>query len=210
MNQIPCLFRPLVDWPGSRGLRRNSERKRPTFITNFDRVRQHLQRELAHLGAREFIIELALDGADIRMDGMPRAGSSPRHPGCVVSFNSKHGPLRYPCDTYTEWVGNLRAVSLAMEALRAVDRYGVSSAGEQYRGWTALPAPDTNGEMGTAAAIDFLKQFYALNGAPNIDQFRAAYKCAALRLHPDVPGGDAEKFKRLQAAKRALEAARLL
>ena len=68
-------------------------------------------------------------------------------PRVVVSFDSCHGPLRYQCDRFTTtragtkaWHANVRAIALGLEALRKVDRYGIAGSGEQYRGWTALPA----------------------------------------------------------------------
>jgi len=54
-----------------------------------------LERELDHLGARNAVIELSLEEAEIRIDGWPRASARPNDPGVVVSFDSKYGPLRY-------------------------------------------------------------------------------------------------------------------
>jgi hypothetical protein len=53
------------------------------------------------------VIELALDEGDIRLDGLPRAHARPRHPGVIVSFDSKHGPLGYGTDAFPD----LRAAS---------------------------------------------------------------------------------------------------
>lgn len=38
------------------------------------------------------------------------------------------------------------------------------------------------------------------------DEVRAAYKRLAMKHHPDRPGGDAEQFRRVQAAYDALRA----
>jgi len=65
----------------------------------------------------------------------------PKSPGVVLFFNGKHGEIAMPCDTYDSWTANLRALSLTLTALRAVDRYGASKSGEQYRGWQQLSAP---------------------------------------------------------------------
>src|SRR5579863_10251967 len=54
------------------------------------------------------------------------AGAKLRTQGIILTFNSKHGPLSYPCDKYSNWQANLRAIALSLEALRAVDRYGVT------------------------------------------------------------------------------------
>ncbi len=69
----------------------------------------------------------------------------------VISFVvfSLHGPLRYATDAHERqyaglgmegWQADVGAIALALTALRAVDRYGVSRRGEQYTGWRALPA----------------------------------------------------------------------
>jgi hypothetical protein len=39
-----------------------------------------------------------------------------------------------------DWQHNVRAIALGLEALRKVDRYGITRRGEQYAGWKALPA----------------------------------------------------------------------
>ena len=78
----------------------------------------------------------------IRTDGLPYANARyGTNPGVIVSFDSRHGPLRYATDAFTEWQDNLRAIALSLEALRAVDRYGVTRRGEQYTGWRAIAAP---------------------------------------------------------------------
>src|SRR5690606_24676973 len=76
------------------------------------------------------------------------------HPGVILSFDSKVGHLSYPCDTFTSWQDNLRAVALALEALRKLDRYGVTKRGEQYRGFLAIEA--TAAPAGFATADDAL------------------------------------------------------
>ena len=43
----------------------------------------------------------------------------------------------------------------------------------------------------------------AWSGSP--DDYRAAYRTAAARLHPDSPTGSDELFKKLQAAKEMLD-----
>lgn len=39
-----------------------------------------------------------------------------------------------------DWQINLRAIALGLEALRKLDRYGITSRGEQYTGWRAIEA----------------------------------------------------------------------
>jgi hypothetical protein len=126
--------RPISSWPGEMPREhRWSQFKAPVAATW-----QLLARELEHLGARQVVVELAITEADLRLDGLTRARAIASHPGVVISFESRHGPLRYATAEFMRWQDNLRAIALGLEALRAVDRYGISRRGEQYRGWRAL------------------------------------------------------------------------
>jgi hypothetical protein len=128
---------PVRVWPGE--LTRT--RTRSQFKAGLRDTLQLLDRELFHLTEthtqRESLeMLIAIPAGDAwRLDGRPRANAVPEHPGVIVSLDSKFGHLSYPCDTFTTWQDNLRAVALALEALRKVDRYGVTKRGEQY------PAP---------------------------------------------------------------------
>ena len=99
-----------------------------------------LKRELNALGAKKVVLELAVRPSQIRRDGWVRGDASIEDPGVILSFDSDIGPMRYPVDRYTSWQGNVRALALALEALRKVNRYGVAGRAEQYRGWLAIPA----------------------------------------------------------------------
>jgi hypothetical protein len=195
-------FVPIAEWPGSRTS--PVKRRRAQFSTTYPKTLQLLDRELEHLGARSVVIQLALDESEIRLDGKPRAGANPRHPGVVLSFTAKEGPLSFPCDTFTDWRDNLRAISLTLEKLRAIDRYGVTKRGEQYRGWRALPPATTVDSRQEAA--EFLARHstrIASQILANENARETAYREAAGRLHPDR-GGSHELFVELQRAIAAL------
>jgi hypothetical protein len=90
------------------------------------------------------VLEIAMTEADFRLDGLPRANALARHPGVVLSFRTRWGDdVRYVVDTFDRWQDNVRAIALSLQALRAVDRYGVTKRGEQYAGWKQLPAGAT-------------------------------------------------------------------
>lgn len=174
-------FRPLE--PGAfttaPGLRR-------PFSAPYSRTLDALERELRHLGADATVIQLALGEDDIRLDGLPRANATPAHPGVVVSFESReHGPLRYRTNRYGHWHHNLRAIALGLESLRRVDRYGITSKGEQYAGWKALPA---GGD-----------QERAQHGRVLIER-HGSIRAAEKATHPDN-GGTGDDFAAVQAAK---------
>lgn len=204
-------FRPIAAWPRPFTKGRRSDPFKRSFVNNL----ADLERELSHLGARNVVIQTAHREEDIRQDGMPRATArKPSHPGVIVSFDSKAGPLSFAVDTYEEWTGNLRAITLTLESLRAVDRYGATRHSEQYKGWAALPPPRP-AEPETFVTRFDAARFIVTQAGMSVDQITvgsvmrdpaqadAAYRAAAKRLHPDA-GGDAEQFKRLGMAREAL------
>lgn len=124
---------------------RSAGRRRATFRIGYSDRLSLLESELAKLGAKEIVIQAQFEAKDIRNDGWPRSSARPKGPAVVLSFQSKHGPLSYPCDSYDAWEDNLYAIALALEALRAVDRYGVTKRAEQYKGWAQLPPAKPSG-----------------------------------------------------------------
>lgn len=197
---MDLTFRPIGIWPG----KLSTKRKRSTFRVGYTATLTLLDSELHHLSARNVVLQVALTEEDIRLDGRPRAGSKSSHPGVILAFDSKHGPLKYPCDTFERWEDNVRAIALSLENLRAVDRYGVTRRGEQYSGWTALPAP-TNGAMDKEQALSFIRRTIGAASArpTSKDDLDSMYRHAAMATHPDR-GGNPDDFKRLQQAKEAL------
>lgn len=159
-----------------------------------------LERELRQLRAKNVLMQLEVDESAIRLDGKLRANAKPRAPGVVVSFDSRWGPLSYPCDTYTDWQANVRAIALAMEALRKVDRYGVTKGGEQYRGWKRLPAETVGG------AEQLLAEYAGLTVAQVREDVKRAFRVAALNTHPDRTGDDGALFIKVAEAARVLGA----
>lgn len=200
---LDYTFRPIDQWPGERA----RSRIHSPFRSTQSQTMRLLERELQMLKAKQIVIQADCGDSEIRRDGMLRADARLRGPGIILSFESKHGPLSYPCDRYHDWQDNLRAIALALEALRAVDRYGVTRRAEQYKGWAKLPGPAATFD-GTTEAVLFLSRhsLYTPNAiADSADNFAKAYRVAAGRLHPDRNNGDDTQFKRLQAARVILE-----
>ena len=121
----------------------------------------------------------------------------------VYSYQSKHGPLSYPCDAFDDWQDNVRAIALALEALRTVDRYGVTKRAEQYRGWQSLPSPNGN-HWTKEAARDWLVQLTCAGLQPHqIPTVDALIRAAEFKTHPDR-GGNPDDFKKVQQARKLL------
>jgi hypothetical protein len=208
---------PIRQWPGEL----TRVRKSASFRAGLTATLDLLDREIWHLTdtrnqreSAELLIAIPLGDKLWRLDGRPRAHAVAEHPGVIFSLDSKHGHLSYPCDTFTTWQDNLRAIAKALEALRMVDRYGVTRHGEQYRGFLAIEATAAPAGFATADdALEFLMDFLGdATGAATLASRGAlvsAVRAAKRSTHPDL-GGDAAQFQRVTLAEATLREAGLL
>lgn len=174
-------FRPLPTWPHPAT---HPRRSRWTFKAGWSSTLSLLQREIRRLDGRNVVIGAAFREEDLRLDGMLRAAvGEPAHPGIEISFDSRHGRLVYATDTCERWEHNVRSIALGLEALRAVDRYGITRQGEQYAGWKQLSA----GGPSSARGHDLIRE-------------HGSVRDALMATHPDH-GGDPADFADVQAAR---------
>lgn len=192
---------PIDQWPS----KRTAAPHRSKFKAPLTQTQQLLDRELSQLKAKNVVLQMCITRADMRLDGTLRTGGKIRQPGVIPRFDSKHGPVMMPCDHFSEWEDNVRAIALALEALRAVDRYGVTSRAEQYRGWQALPAPMCPGdELKTRDdALKFLRRLVSAFNSGDVTEAEALRKAQFL-THPDR-GGNADDFKRVMKCESLLK-----
>jgi hypothetical protein len=202
LKNIDVQFVPIDRWPGQP----TKNRKQSPFRSKLSDTYRLLEKELRQLGCKRLIVQCDCPANMIRQDGLPRANAR-MGPGVILSFDSKHGQLSYPCDTFQHWDCNIRAIALALQALRAVDRYGVTKRAEQYRGWQPLPPPASSANEFSSwqAAMWFLCQ--VANVKPPADgksiDIEAVIRRAQMNTHPDK-GGDPDRFKRVMAAVEKL------
>lgn len=209
-------FRPLT-WTGPETEPRQSS---GVFKAKWSDTIAFLGDELHHLEAVEpVVIQVDVEEGQLRRDGMLRSGVQPRHPGVAISFESKFGPLRYATDAYDclwtgampGWQANVRAIYLALVALRAVDRYGVTKRGEQYTGWRAIEPPKPTFATATEAAgwmYDYAtNELHILHGTGN--GWKDLYRAMARKMHPDQ-GAPRAEWDRLDEARRVLTEAGML
>lgn len=194
--------RPIEQWPCAF----TKNRKRSPFRSGWGDTMQLLKSELGHLKASAIVLLMALRPQEIRNDGRPRADAKPAHPGVILSFTTPKGPMQFPCDKFNHWADNVRAIALALEALRKVDRYGITKSGEQYKGWQALPAPGESSVISNRVdALAFIAKvtsiFLPVDSQPDVVSY--AVREAEKKTHPDR-GGDSDEFKKVQQARKVL------
>lgn len=192
---MQVTFRPLPRWPYPPKPHRHD-----LFKATYGDTLDLLERELGYLKASDVIIGLVTDERSIRLDGRPRSDMRVQHPGVELSFErpgrldpvtNQRAPgqrLVFHTDAYSgyadSWQSNLRAIALGLEALRAVDRYGITSTSEQYAGFLQLTTSQANPDRG--------KQLVDAAGS---------LRKALMEHHPDH-GGDPRDFADVQAFRQ--------
>lgn len=204
------VVRPLTQEARTRlAASRHEDRIRSRFDTPWSTTLWQLDHELAELGADRFVLQLDVTEGDIRIDGMIRATARPASDDVAIAFDSADGPLLFACGRFDNWRDNVRAIALGLEALRKVDRYGITQSAEQYTGFRALPP--SSGFSTKEAAAEFLIEHGSAHGAQWTTRQvtdepltrEALYRQAAKKLHSDTGGSD-EMFMRLQDARKAV------
>ena len=207
-GSIDWQARAITIWPGLR----TSPRVRHPFhrITasghrssevDWSGTQELLKRELEHLGATNVVLELAVSTYHIRQDGWVRTDATVQDAGVIVSFESDMGPMRYPVDRFTSWKANVRAIALALQALRKVNRYGVAGRAEQYKGWLAIPA-----QTGGVDPYQLIAKWAVWTEQAVRAEPLRALKIAKRRAHPDSFKGSEDDFRAVVRAGKAIGA----
>ena len=193
-------------WPETASLERTYSRFKAAWST----TNWELRRELAMLGVAQGVLEV--DVADPlrgigKRDRVVLEDAKVKSPRVALRFAHPYqGPLVYHCDQYLDWKDNVRGIRLGLEALRAVDRYGITSSHEQFAGFKALPST-TGPTMTATRAAELLRT--EENDTRSIlgdaEVAKRAVRWAVKHAHPDV-GGSAERFQQVQTARKVLAA----
>jgi hypothetical protein len=186
---------PLA-WPP--GWPRTKKRKRGPFQMPPQKARYELKRELDLLGATNITIN---SNVMTRADGMPYANQpkGDMDPGVVLFFTLKGREQCIPCDKWDSIEANLRAIGMAVEAIRGMERWGTSQMVEAaFSGFTALPAGATDMPV-YQPPKPWHEVLHVSADAPR-EIIDAVYKAEMKISHPDMPGGSAERFKEVQRA----------
>lgn len=128
-----------------------------------------------------------------RQDGLPLSGQAePKDPGVAAYWtDSKRRPRVVAIDCWRTVRDNMRAVGLAVQALRAFERTGAVEVVERaFAGFARLPAGgDHWSTLGLARGS-------------TLEQIQNRYRDLAREHHPDR-GGSAERFHAVTQAMQA-------
>ncbi|MCG5431225.1 molecular chaperone DnaJ [Mycobacterium sp. MYCO198283] len=193
MNYPPGMtLRPLDGWPKAF----TSDRKPSRFEAKFSDTLELLGRELRMIDPDDryyppSVLQIALREQDLRRtDGMPRVQAVTAHPGVILNIEPRNRPaVSFPCDTFTHWHGNLRAIALTLEPLRKIDRYGVADTGQQYRGWQAIEAPQQKPVTELVAFLAAVADEPTPVADTSPENLRRIHRRAQRNAHPDRNSG---------------------
>lgn len=149
-----------------------------------------LEDELRLMKARNVTIST---NVQLRLDGIPRSDQAePRDPGAAVYFSFRGKATVFACDKYNRVADNIAAIAKHVEALRAIERFGVGSLEQALAGYKSLPA-DT--------AADWRAVFgFKADARPTVEQMEAAFREEARKHHPDR-GGTEDRMTQVNRAR---------
>lgn len=207
--------RPIDKWPRPETKARTGS----PFQSTYGATLGLLDHELDMLNASHPVLMLDVTEDDLRLDGSVRANANPSSPRVILAFDTPNGPLKFPCDRFTDWRANVRAIALGLQALRRVERYGITQHGEQYTGWKQLPPsaialgahPMSREEAAELLVRTAGESWHGGDVQDAIDALLHdtklllpdVFRYAAKLAHPDQ-GGNEEAFKRVGQARDLL------
>jgi hypothetical protein len=152
---------------------------------------QRVLDELGRLGVDYRYVPVISTNLVVNLNGLPRSGQrKPDDPGVAVYFRIDGDPVVLATDRYDSVEGNLAAIAAHIAASRAIERHGVGTLKEIFRGFAALPpgiAPEPPWDD-------------TLGYPTTLEDAEKAYRVLAFRWHPDRQGGDETKMQRANAA----------
>lgn len=182
-----------LQWPAGYPRTANPTKNWKFKSPAFGKCRDEVILELRRLGATNVIIS---SNAPLRSDGLPYADFQRRNikdRGVAVYFKLDGQQKVLCCDKWDNWEDNLRAISLTIEAIRGMDRWGVSDMLNQvFTGFKALPE-------NTATNAKPWWEVLGVKSNASAEEIKSAYRGLAKTHHPDV-GGDPDRWHEISAA----------
>lgn len=191
-----------LQWP--EGWKRTAvmARRRAPYKVTPERALTEMIHSLELLGANKRTIIVSTN-IPVRNDGLPYASYRiPEDPGVAVYWATKSmGERVIACDRWDVVHANIRAIGLAIEGLRAMDRAGATQILERaFSAFAALPAA-TQAAPVVRPWWEIFEFPEALIGALSLAVVEARYRELAAKHHPDKLGGSQEAFVELNYAR---------
>jgi hypothetical protein len=199
---------PLA-WPAGWPRTEPAKRRRAMFGTRAgasERIREltvaeateRLQCELDRLAAGHPVLSTNLEA---RLDGRPRSGAwEPDDSGAAVYFTLKERRTVLACDRWLRVADNIAAIAAHVEALRGIERWGVGTLEQAFRGYQAIED--------LRAGVPWRRVFGIVGGeAVTLAQVETIFRARARETHPDRGGSHeamAELNRALADARREL------
>ncbi|MGN6293738.1 MAG: J domain-containing protein [Chitinophagaceae bacterium] len=186
-----------LDWPI--GYKRTRQRIDSKFKQGMEAAQRFLRDEIKRLGATGLIIS---SNVPVRKDGgmyTDYMNKRLEDPGVAIFFRYNGKPVTMCCDQYNRVWENIYALGKGIEAIRGMERWGVSEFIERaFTGFTALPS--------SVPAERNIWDVLELAVKPvDSEMVKEAYRRLAKLRHPDISGGSHEAFQELtDAYNRAL------
>ena len=169
-----------------------TEKPKPSqFKVSLAIARDELLIEIKRLGGSLPVIS---SNCVLRNDGLPYS-KQPKITDCGVAvyFYFNENPVVLCCDKWNDIASNMRAINKTVEALRALDRWGVSEILKRtFTGFKALPERSSP------------PQYF--DGISDFSEIQKLYRELVKKYHPDGSQPNKDKFFEVQ---QAFEAARI-
>ncbi len=183
-----------LHWPT--GYARTNNRKKSAFKTSGNNAQEGLCHEIKLMGAHSLIVST---NVHVRSDGMIYSDGLGRNiddPGVAIYFKYKKQDIAMCCDQYLTVGENIHALAKSIEAIRGMERWGVSDFIERaFTGFTALPE-------GRVYNLPAKKEWYEIlevKENASVEEIKNSYHKKAKEYHPDA-GGSNELFTELTNA----------
>jgi len=188
-----------LQWPDGWDRTPPEKRGRSRYQVTTDRATRDLVESLRLLGARRGSIVISTN-IPVRKDGLPFSNyRTPDDAGVAVYWiTSANAERVMACDRWYGVHENIRAIGLAVDGLRAIDRAGASQIMDRaYSAFGALPpAPGAAVVRPWWEVLGFPQDLLEALSTPVVE---ARYRELAKRHHPDV-GGKPEALRELTQA----------
>lgn len=196
--------------PGTRRASKFGAKGRADNLSPFQEARL-VYAELDRLGAANYVLTCDLP---TRSDGLPYADGRRRDidPGVAAWFVLDGHERVFACDAWLSIAENMHAIALSIEAMRGLDRWGITDIVKNaFRGFAALP-PGSSGTIDTGPVKRPWREVIGgtwpsdMSKSELLDVAHLRYKRLIRDAHPDREGGDAARAAELNVAMADAEA----